>query len=310
MDFKDYYKILGVSKTATPEEIKKAYRKMAMKYHPDKNPDNKDAENSFKDIQEANDVLSDPKKKKKYDDLGSSWNQYSTNPSGQDFDWSQWFAQKQNARRKTTNKYDDFFGETGSANDFFDKIFGNRYKNQSTQKKPKREAEVLDITHTVDISIEEAFNGTTKQILIGEEKIEIKLKPGINDKQTLKLTGKGTKSTLENRSGDLFLTVYIKPNSKLVRKENDLYIDLTIDLYKAILGGATKIKTFGGTIKLNIPKESQNGKILKITGMGFPIYNQNDKKGDLYITLQVKLPENLTDEEVELFKELKKLRPA
>jgi len=312
MDFKDYYKILGVTKNATTDEIKKAYRRLAQKYHPDKNPGDKAAENKFKEANEANEVLSDPDKRKKYDNLGSSWNRYQqTGGRSEDFDWSNWFGGSGSASRRGSGRYSNFgdaFGGSpggGGVSDFFDKIFGGRGFQQSSAPQPRKGE---DYQANIDLTLEEAFKGSAKTIEVNNQKIEIKLKPGIADRQALKLTGKGMPGANGGANGDLLLNIRIKPSAKIERKGDDFHLEIIVDLYKAILGGSTKIKTFGGLIKLNIPPETQPGKILRLNGMGMPVYGNAEKKGDLYVKINVNLPEKLTEEEKELFEKLKALR--
>lgn len=311
MEFKDYYKILGVDKNATLEEIKSQYRKLALQYHPDTNPGNKDAEEKFKEINEAYSVLSDPEKRKKYDSLQQSYSNFrQTGGRSEDFNWEDWFATRRSSAKKRASdvfsNLSDIFSRGGGVSDFFEKIFGEDFI--SSKKKQQSYAERgADIQTEVDLKLEEAFHGCKKILNVNNQKIEVNFKPGVADQQLLKISGKGMPGKGGAPNGDLIIKVNILPHKKLTRTGNDLYTELDIDLYLAILGGTTTIKTFNEIIKVTIPPETQPGKILKLKGQGMPIYNSTGR-GDLYIKLNVKLPKNLTPEEIELFKKLKELR--
>lgn len=329
MEFKDYYKTLGVTKTSTQDEIKKAYRKLAQKYHPDKNPGNKAAEDKFKEISEAYDVLSDNDKKRKYDTLGSSWNNFSqSGGANSDFNWSDWFNNSssqynsQNNKKQTMN---DYFNAGGGVSDFFEKIFGNTYKqqggnynnsnnnsnfnNKNNARESKNQIKGEDFNTEVEITWKEVFEGCTRRIKVNGQTIEIKIKPGINHGQELKISGKGYNSKLGGNPGDLIIIVKIKQDEIFSRINDDLYQNIEVDLYTAILGGEIKVNTFAGTIKINIPAESQLGKTLKLNKLGFTNYNNSEIKGNLYIVVKnIILPTNLTPREKELFNELRKIR--
>lgn len=302
MEFKNYYQILGVGKNASLEEIKKAYRNLARKYHPDANPNNKQAEEKFKEINEAYEVLSDPEKRSKYDNLGSSWNNFRQSGGQQeDFNWNDWFSSQQGRRtsKRGFSNFQEFSGRGFS--DFFEKIFGG-FGNFRTNV--KQESQVITPHYELEISLEEAFHGCSRILVVEGKKIELKIRAGIRDGQILKIPGKTINN---NEIEDLLIKIKITPHKKVTRKGNDLYVEVPVDLYKAILGGTSKLQTFGGTISFNIPPETQPGKILKLKGQGMPDYNNPQIRGDLYVTLQVKLPKNLSPREKELFTELSKL---
>lgn len=303
MEFKDYYQILGVNKTAKTEEIKKAYRKLALKYHPDKNKGNKEAETKFKEISEAYEVLKDPEKRNKYDNLGSSFNQYrQTGGNPNDFNWDQWFSTSQNKRTKTN--FSDFFDTNSDVSDFFSNIFGHEF---STSKNPKPK-KGTDIHSTIQIPLEDVYHGGLVHLSIDGKKIDIKIKPGIKDGQQLKLSGKGNPGTKNATNGDLILNVKIKPHPLYERKDNDLHTELHINLYDAVLGGETIINTFAGKLQIKIPAGTSSGKILKIKGKGLPDYNNPKNFGDLYVKIQINIPTNLSEKEIALFKQLKEIR--
>ncbi len=306
MNYKDYYKVLGVEKNATIAEIKTAFKKLAKKYHPDANKNN-DADAKFKEINEAYEVLKDTEKRAKYDNLGSSWNKHTSqggNPD--DFNWNDWASKQQSRGRRAGQSAGDYFDNSGGISDFFEKIFGGGFSSGGAR--PRANAiKGEDITTDLELSLEEAYNGVTKQLLLNKEKLEMKIKPGIANEQVLKLTGKGTAGKNGGKNGDLIITIKITEHNLYDRKGNDLYLDAYIDIYTLMLGGESKISTFGGTLKINISPESQSGKVLKLKGQGMPIYGKENERGDLYIKLIAKLPINLTDIEKELIAQLKEI---
>lgn len=306
MDFKDYYKILGVSKTAAADEIKKAYRKLAVKYHPDKNPNNKAAEDKFKEISEANEVLGDPEKRKKYDELGENWKYYQQHEGqkgGQDFDWSK-YTQQGHGGQQYYSGAEQFQG--GDFSDFFSTIFGGSFGRGKHGQAGAFRGQ--DFTAETQISLEEAYSGTVRQLELDGQKLKLTLKPGIKDGQVLRLKGKGSKGMNGGSDGDLYLTIRVAEHPHFKRRENDLHCDISVDLYTAILGGQTVIRTLKNPIKLTISKETENGKVLRLKGMGMPKYGNENEFGDLYAKVNVKLPKNLSPKETELFKELSNIK--
>lgn len=307
MDFKDYYKILGVVKTATSDEIKKAYRKLAVKYHPDKNPDNKSAEEKFKDINEANEVLGNVEKRKKYDELGENWKYYQqTGQQGghgqaQDFDWSNWSNSGRTSRYTSGEQFRE-----GNFSDFFENIFGGSFEGGKQGKTKAYKGQ--DYNAEMTVSLEDAYSGTTRQLQLDKQKIQIKTKPGLKDAQILRLKGKGAKGKNGGPDGDLFINVHLSEHPHYKRKEDDLYCDISVDLYTAVLGGQTLIRTLRSPIKMTISKETDNGKVLRLKGMGMPKYDKENEFGDLYAKVNIKLPKNLSPKEEELFKELSNIK--
>lgn len=302
MEYKDYYQILGVSKTASTDEIKKAYRKLAVKYHPDKNPGNKQMEEKFKEINEANEVLSDPEKRKKYDTLGENWKNYErTGGNANDFDWSRYAGQRKSSGRSASG-YEFEFGGSGFS-DFFEQFFGGSFDTAR-----KRTAKGHDLRLDLDITLEEAYNGTLRQFEVGGEKLQIRLKPGTYDGQQLLIKGKGGKSKGSSPRGDIYAFVHVQKHPHFQRKGNDLYCTIPIELYTVILGGKATIRTLKGLININISKETENGKALRLKKMGMPVYNQPGQFGDLYGKINIVMPKNLTQKEIDLFNQLATLK--
>src|ERR1035437_415455 len=307
MDYKDYYKILGVTKSSTPEEIKKAFRKLAVKYHPDKNPEDKKSEEKFKEINEANEVLSDPEKRKKYDELGENWKQYQQGGNkSSDFDWER-YSNGGSGRTYTYSGDENEFGHFGgNFSDFFENIFGGGMGNNPRQR--SRSTKGADLQAEMEISLEEAYHGSSRVLNLNGEQLRMKLKPGSYKGQVLRLKGKGGNGINGGPKGDLFITVHIGNHSAFERKGDDLYCDLNLDLYTAILGGKAEIKTIKGQIKIPIAAGTENGKNLRLKGMGMPKYRKTNEFGDLYAKINIITPKNLSEKEIELFKELQKLK--
>jgi curved DNA-binding protein len=307
MEYKDYYKILGVEKTATQDEIKKAYRKMAMKYHPDRNAGNKSSEEKFKEITEANEVLSDPEKRKKYDTLGSNWKQYE-NTGGQGYNnYSNHFGggnRGGGASYEYSGNINDLFGNAGGGfSDFFESFFGTSGSGFGAGTQQQKTA--IDVEANLNINLEDVFNGNEKQISIDGKKVKIKIAPETKDGQKLRLKGLGKSKTKSGEKGDLYLIIHILKHPFYEIKENDLYYNLDVDLYTAVLGGKEHIKTLDGkTINITIPEGTETGKLLRLKNLG--LKNEYDR-GDLFVKIYVSIPKNLTKEEKELFEKLKKL---
>jgi len=311
MEYKDYYKILGVDKSATQGEIKKAYRKLAMKHHPDRNAGNKSSEEKFKEITEANEVLSDPEKRKKYDTLGSNWKQYQ-NTGGQGFD--DFFSHSGGGRRQSGSTYEysgninDIFGDMGGGgfSDFFESFFGGsggRFGGRTQQQKT-----AIDVEANMNVTLEDVFNGSEKQIIVEGKKLKIKINPGTKDGQKLRLKGLGRSKTSAGEKGDLYLNIHILQHPFYEIKENDLYYNLEVDLYTAVLGGKENIRTLDGkTVSINIPEGTESEKILRLKNLGM---HAGSGRGDLFVDIHVSIPKHLSVEEKGLFEKLKTLRTS
>ncbi len=311
MEYKDYYDILGVDRNATQEEIKKKYRKLAAKYHPDKNPDDPTAEKKFTDLGEAYEVLKDPEKRKHYDKVGADWKRYQQSGGGSgDFDWSKYAQQGQ--QHRVNIDFDDFFAggrrsQSGSPfSSFFDSLFGGGgFAGQQQTYQRRRAADInrgQDAEAIIHITLSEAFKGVTKQFKIDGERVKVKIPAGIEDGKKLKLKGKGSLSPSGVR-GDLFLKVRIKDEEGYELRGRDIYYNHPVDLYTAVLGGETTVPTLKGKVKLNIPAETENGKLFRLSGQGMPVIG-NGTRGDFYVRTKIDLPKNLSTKEKELFRKL------
>lgn len=309
MEYKDYYKILGVDKKATTDEIKKAFRRLTLKYHPDKNPGNKEAEEKFKLIAEANSVLSDPANRRKYDELGENWQQYEqqqNQPGGGPFGGP-------GGRQYTyEGDFSDIFGEGGPSgfSDFFEQFFGGGSRTGSNGSRSRRTANFKgnDLETELDISLNEAYHGTQRLIQLENEKLRITTKPGAYDGQLLRIKGKGGRGSSAEYHGDLFVRIHVTPNPAFTRRGDDLYARHTIDLYTAVLGGETVVDTLTGKVKVKIAAGTQNGTTIRMKGKGMPVYGKAGKFGDLYVQLQVHIPDKLTEKQKELFEQLRKAK--
>ncbi len=297
MEYRDYYKILGVGKKASADEIKKAYRKLAVKYHPDKNPGNKEAEEKFKMVNEAHEVLGDPEKRKKYDTLGENWNKYQHAGGG--------FEGQGGRGYRYEGSMEDFFGGGGSGfSDFFEAFFGGR--TAGSRQGRAAHFKGRDLETTMEISLEEAYQGTSRHIRLEDERLRITTKPGAYDGQVLRVRGKGGKGSSEAQHGDLYVRISVLPHPVFERRGDDLHKRHNIDLYTAVLGGETILDTMTGKIKVKVEPGTQNGRQVRIRGKGMPVYN-TQRHGDLYVSLQVTIPDKLSKEQKELFEKLKNI---
>lgn len=308
MQFKNYYDILGVQKSATADEIKSAFRKLAKQYHPDKNPGNKAAEEKFKEINEAYEVLSDTEKRKKYDNISNGWGRYQNQDFGNVNDW---FKNSQYSRTGSNGSNFDFFGQ-GGASDFFKAFMSglfDNFGNTTQQTYQQVDNTDLDVELPINLTLEEAYNGCTKKLKSNSKTLQVNIKKGAFTGKILRLKGQGKTSKDRKQKGDLLLTINILPHNLFERYDDDLHINLEVDLYTAIFGGKVSINTINNKkINLTLPKETDSGKIFRIPSMGMPNYDNENKFGDLFVKVLVKLPKNLTNKEIELFEQLSKLR--
>ena len=310
MDYKDYYKILGVDKNATKDEIKKKYRKLARKYHPDVNPNDHTAESKFAEVNEAHEVLTDDEKRKKYDTLGADWQGYQNSGHTQDFDWSKYTGTAGGGAQTRTfyaEDLEDILGGGGTFSDFFQNIFGGGFQQYGRQKSGFA-LRGQDLQAELTIPLEDAFSGGEKVLDVAGKKMRINLAPGIKDGQIIKLKGKGYPGGNGGANGDLYIKFLIPLHSEYTRIGNDLHMDLRISIYKAILGGSEQVHTLSGNFKLTIPPETKTGTVFRLKGRGFRIFGKKESYGDLFVRVNLSLPENLTGKEKELFKKLAALR--
>ena len=320
MDYKDYYSILGVGKQATQEEIKKVFRKLARKYHPDVNPGDAAATEKFKEISEAYEVLSDPEKRQKYDDFGSQWQQYAqSGRRPEDFNWSQWQAgpgATSSYRTVTPEEFAEIFGGQGHFSSFFETLFGGaayphpeaEYAGPEFHYRP-RPHRGRDVEYNLAVTLDEAFHGGSR-ILEWEtgRKIEAKIPPGVKSGSRLKLKGQGEPGRDGGEAGDLFLDIEILPHDRFQRDGDNLRLELPVDLFTLLLGDKVNVAALDRSVKLDIPPQTANGRVFRLKGLGMPHLKDPEKRGDLYVTVTAVLPEHLSDQEKELIEQWRALR--
>lgn len=310
MEFKDYYKTLGVEKGADAETIKKAFRKLAAKYHPDKNQGNKAAEEKFKLINEANEVLSDPEKRRRYDQLGSSWNDPSPGPGPG--------GHRRRSRQFSEEEMEGMFGGGGGGggfSDFFETFFGRGGMGGGPGPGGGRQGGAWgpqgrpgnDYQADVEITLEEAYAGAKKIFEINGKKLKLAFKPGIVDGKVIRLEGKGGPGSGGAPDGDLHLRIHVLPHSVLERRGDDLHMTLDVEAQDAVAGKVEEVRTLGGSVKLRIPPGTDNGKTFRLKGQGMPSYD-GGAHGDLYVTVRLRLPRNLKPNEAEFLKKMAESR--
>ncbi|NII85570.1 MULTISPECIES: DnaJ C-terminal domain-containing protein [unclassified Pedobacter] len=297
MDYIDYYKILDLKKDATPEDIKKAYRKLARKHHPDLNPNNEEANKKFQQINEANEVLSDPEKRKKYDKYGKDW-QHADQLDAQQQQQRQY--QSQGGGYGGGSSYSGGFGGEDFS-EFFSSMFGGG--GRSSRNSPFKGQ---DYNADLQLNLLDAYTTHKQTLTVNGKQVRITIPAGVENGQKIKLPGYGAPGVNNGPPGDLFIKFNIKDDPKFKRKGNDIYIQEEIDVYKAVLGGEKIVETLNGKVKLKVPEGTQPGATLRLKGKGFPVYKKENQFGDLYINWQVKLPTNLNVEQKELFEKLSK----
>lgn len=305
MEYKDYYKILGLAKGVGKDELKKQYRKLARKYHPDVNTTDKDAGARFAEISEAYEVLSDDERRKKYDALGSDWERYGKSDQADGFDWSKYASSQGGQENASGPRWEDIFGSQSDGSDFFSSMFGQASGARRGSRPTDRGS---DLRAELEISLEEAYEGGVKVISVGSRKIRLTLKPGIWDKQTIKIDGKGMVGANGSGNGDLYLTFTIMPHKEYRLEGVDLFRDIPVSVYSAMLGTTIQIQTISGTFNLTIRPETRNGTVLKLKSKGFPVYGKTGVQGDLFLRVAIQLPEKLTTREKVLIRELATLR--
>jgi DnaJ-class molecular chaperone len=330
MDFKDYYATLGVAKTASEKELKQAYRKLARKHHPDVNPGDKSAEAKFKEINEAYEVLGDPEKRKKYDELGANWRMYEQAGAGgpggggpQQPGWNVNFGGGAGSgggggfRTMTEEEMREMFGDADPFSDFFHTFFGGMGggaqepggRGRGARSRPPRQGR--DVEQEIELNLEDALHGTTRRFSISHDgaarTVDVRIPAGVGDGSRVRIPGEGEHGTSGAKSGDLYLRVRLAQHAKFERKGKDLYAQVSVPLTIAALGGEAQVDTLAGkSLRLKIPPGTQNGQVFRLKGHGMPTVNHPDQTGDLYATIGVQLPRDLTAEQRRLFEELKK----
>ncbi len=300
MEFIDYYKVLGLSSSATADEVKKAYRKLARKYHPDLNPDDVAAQRKFQEVNEANEVLSDPEKRKRYDKYGKDWkNADAYERAGSGYSGRSGFG----GRSQPGGDYSDPFGQAGFS-DFFEHLFGGG----QTQGRSQAMFKGQDFNATLQLPQRDVYETHKRTLDINGQKIRLTIHAGVEDGQTIKVKGYGGPGTNGGPKGDLYLKFQLTPDTVFKREGKNLFKTEPVDLYTAVLGGEITVNTFDGKVKLQIKPGTQNGAKVKLKGKGFPVYKKEGEFGDLYLTFQIEIPTNLSTDERELFEKLAELK--
>jgi curved DNA-binding protein len=295
MAFIDYYKILEIDKSASEADIKKAYRKLARKYHPDLNPNDKEAERKFKELNEANEVLSHPENRKKYDQYGENWQH------GEEYEK----ARQQQQRYQSDGGQQGGFGGSGDYSDFFESMFGrgaSRGRGRTAAFKGQ------DFNAELHLDLKDVYTTHKRTLTINGKNIRLTIPAGVENGQVIKIPGQGAEGANGGPKGDLYLTFNIENHTNFKLDQHNLYSTVDLDLYTALLGGEITANTFDGKVKLTVKPGTQNGTKVKLKGKGFPVYKKEGEFGDLYISYQIILPTDLTEKEKELFTELAKLR--
>jgi len=322
MDFKDYYVSLGVSPEADEKTIKKAYQKLAKKYHPDVNPGDKAAEEKFKEATEAYQAISDPKKRRKYDELRQDYHQWKARGGRGDYNWDRWQSNPGGGGGGYTYTMspDDFaemfggMGRSGGFNfggegysDFFSNLFGGgggQGRSFSGGPNVGRPRQGQDLEVEVHVTLEESYSGTTRVIQTGEKQIEAKIPKGVRNGSKVRLTGQGGPGIAGGQAGNLYLIITVSPHSHFVRDGDDLRTDLPIDFYRAIVGGEVSVRTLSGEVLLKIPPLTQSGKKFRLKGKGMPNLEKPALQGDLLVVVSIVLPERMSEQEISALRDL------
>lgn len=306
MAYIDYYKILGVDKNASQEDVKKAYKKLARKYHPDLNPDDPEAHRKFQEINEANEVLSDPEKRKKYDQYGENW-KHADQFEAQQQQYRQYgggFGQGGFGNADGGGTFWSSSGDDGEFSDFFESLFGSR---RGSGRSSSYSFRGQDYTAELHLSLADAAKTHKQVITVNDKKLRITVPAGVADGQTIKLKGQGGPGANGGPAGDLYITFVIPEDSRFKRVGDDLFVTMPLNLYTAILGGEQFIDTMDGKVKLKVKPGTQNNSKVRLKGKGFPVYKKEGKSGDLIVTYSIEIPTNLTDKQKELFREIQSL---
>ena len=301
MDYKDYYKILGVERNASEDDIRKAYRKLAMKYHPDRNPNDKEAEERFKEINEAYQVLSDAKKRGHYDRLGSDYSSWQQRGAPGDFNWDQ-YGGAPGGVRVEYGDLDDLFGGAGGFSDFFRTIFGRGAEGVGMGTRTRERQQPQGYQQDLTITLEEAYKGTTRLLQSDGKQKQVRIPAGVRTGSKVRVAGAGPNGL------DLYLIVEVKDDQRFERRGNDLHTAATVDIFTAMLGGEAEVETLSGKIKLNIPAGTQPEQVFRLAGRGMPSLKNASEKGDLYVRLKVQIPKYLSPKQRELLEEASRIK--
>jgi curved DNA-binding protein len=302
MDFKDYYEILGVAPSADKKTIQQTFRQLARKHHPDVNPGNKDAEEKFKTINEAYQVLSNVKQRKKYDELRAQYQQWQKTggQQQQDFDWQNWSAQPASGASQYTNAEDleDLFGSAPPYSDFFSNIFGQARKRGSGQTNQAGPRHGRDVEYEVDLTLEEAFRGAQRSLEIDGHQIQASIPLGVRTGTRVRLAGHGEQGKNGGKAGDLYLIIKVLPNDKFERDGDDLHMDASVDIFTAIAGGEIRIPALERPLTLTIPPRTNANQTFRLRGKGMPYLREPNKRGDMFARIKLVLPDALTEQEI------------
>lgn len=302
MDYKDYYKILGVERSASEDDIRKAYRKLAMKYHPDRNPNDKQAEERFKEINEAYQVLSDSQKRTHYDRLGSDYSNWQRRGAPGDFNWDQYGNGVPGGVRVEYSDLDDLFGGAGGFSDFFRTIFGRGSEGMGTSTRTRAHQQPQGYQQELEITLEEAYQGTTRVLQTDGKQKQVRIPAGVRTGSKVRVAGAGPNGL------DLYLIVEVRDDPRFERRGNDLHTTATVDIFAAILGGEAEVETLNGKIKLNVPAGTQPEQVFRLAGRGMPSVKNEKEKGDLYVRLKVQIPKYLSPQQRELLEEASRIK--
>jgi curved DNA-binding protein len=304
MDYKDYYKVLGVERNAGEGDIRKAYRKLAMQYHPDRNPNDKQAEERFKEINEAYQVLSDPKKRSHYDRLGSDYSQWQRRGAPGDFNWGEYVSGYPGGTRVNMDDLEDLFGGAGGFSDFFRTIFGRGAEGAapgaSTRTRARQQAQGYQ--QELEITLEEAYQGTRRLLQADGKQKQVRIPAGVRTGSKVRVPGVGPNGL------DLYLIVEVKEDPRFERQGNDLHTTATVSVFTAILGGEAEVETLSGKIKLSVPAGTQPEQVFRLAGLGMPSVKNQNEKGDLFVRLKVQIPKYLSAEQRKLLDEASRLK--
>jgi curved DNA-binding protein len=291
MEYKDYYQTLGVSRSASADEIRTAYRKLAREYHPDRNPNNKQAEDKFKEVNEAYQVLSDSQKRARYDQLGSAYSSWQNRGAPGGFDWGQWTTSQPGSGGQGQVNFEDLFGGAGGFSDFFSAIFGGAPGSGYGTRMPRRyEQQAI-------ISLQEAYSGTTRVIETNERRVTVRIPAGVKTGSKVRAAGAGPEGA------DVYLKISVEQDVNFERKDDNLYTNARIDVFTALLGGEAEVQTLGGKIRITIPPGTQPEQLIRLNGRGMPKVKSPETKGDLYVRIKVQVPKTLSDRQRELLEQ-------